>query len=66
MPEANLFGHQLESSWDGSFELYIGGPRRERNWLPTTRGSRKLFIRQGFDRWDELPATSSNITRTSG
>src|SRR3546814_4019505 len=27
------------------------------NWLPTTPGSRKLFIRQGFDRWDETPAT---------
>ena len=38
------------------FELYIGGPERGPNWLPTTPGSRKLFIRQGFDRWDELPA----------
>ena len=56
IPEANLFGHQLEAAWDGSFELYIGGPRRGPNWLPTTPGSRKLFIRQGFDRWDEQPA----------
>jgi hypothetical protein len=24
--------------------------------LPTTSGSRKLFIRQGFDRWDDRPA----------
>jgi Protein of unknown function (DUF1214) len=56
IPEANLFGHQLQTSWDGSFELYIGGPKREPNWLPTTPGSRKLFIRQGFDHWDERPA----------
>jgi hypothetical protein len=56
IPEANLFGHQLETQWDGSFELYIGGPQRGPNWLPTTRGSRKLFLRQGFDRWRELPA----------
>jgi hypothetical protein len=56
IPEANLFGHQLEAAEDGSFELYIGGPRRGPNWLPTTPGSRKLFLRQGFDRWDELPA----------
>jgi hypothetical protein len=56
IPEANLFGHQLETAWDGSFELYIGGPKRGPNWLPTTAGSRKLFIRQGFDRWDEMPA----------
>jgi hypothetical protein len=56
VPEANLFGDQLTAGPDGSFELYIGGPKRGPNWLPTTSGSRKLFIRQGFDRWDERPA----------
>jgi len=56
IPEANLFGHQLKTNWDGSFELYIGGPERGQNWLPTTAGSRKLFLRQGFDAWDERPA----------
>jgi hypothetical protein len=55
-PEANIFGQQLTITGDGEFELYIGGPERGPNWLPTTPGSRKLFIRQGFDRWDELPA----------
>ncbi len=58
-PEANLLGHQLrvgDGESGGAFELYIGGPERGPNWLPTTPGSRKLFIRQGFDRWDELPA----------
>ncbi|TGD72682.1 DUF1214 domain-containing protein [Mangrovimicrobium sediminis] len=59
IPEANIFGHQLQCAWDGSFELYIGGPERAGNWLPTTAKSRKLFIRNGFDRWDELPATIS-------
>ncbi len=59
IPEANLFGHQLETALDGSFELYLGGPSRESNWLPTTPGTRKLFLRQGFDRWDELPARLS-------
>jgi hypothetical protein len=56
IPEANLFGHQLQTHWDGSFELFIGGPRRDSNWLPTTPGTRKLFLRQGFDRWTERPA----------
>ncbi|TAL02856.1 MAG: DUF1214 domain-containing protein [Rhodospirillaceae bacterium] len=56
IPEANMFGHQLAAEWDGSFELYIGGPKRGSNWLPTTPGSRKLFIRQGFDKWTEVPA----------
>ena len=57
IPEANLFGHQLKTAWDGSFELYIGGPERGPNWLPSTPKTRKLFLRQGFDSWDELPAT---------
>jgi hypothetical protein len=52
-PEANLFGHELETNWDGSFELYLGGTRQGQNWLPTTKGTRKLFLRQYFDRWDE-------------
>jgi hypothetical protein len=56
IPEANLFGHQLKTQWDGGFELFIGGPQRGDNWLPTTKGSRKLFLRQGFDRWSERPA----------
>ena len=58
-PEANLSGHQLHvdgGQSGGEFELYIGGPERGPNWLPTTPRSRKLFIRQGFDGWDELPA----------
>lgn len=59
IPEANLFGQQLETAADGSFELIIGGPQSSPNWLPTTAKSRKLFIRQGFDRWDELPASLS-------
>jgi hypothetical protein len=57
VPEANLFGHQLQTDADGRFELFIGGPERDPNWLPTTPGTRKLFLRQGFDHWDEQPAT---------
>jgi hypothetical protein len=55
-PEANMFGHDLKCDWDGTFVLYIGGPKREPNWLPTTPGSRKLFLRQYFDRWEEEAA----------
>ena len=56
VPEANLTGDQLEISQDGTLEIYVGGPQRGRNWLPTTPGSRKVFIRQGFDSWQEKPA----------
>ncbi|KDF01326.1 hypothetical protein Y900_020895 [Mycolicibacterium aromaticivorans JS19b1 = JCM 16368] len=55
VPQANVFGHQLEVETDGTFELYVGGPERGPNWLPTTATTRKLFIRQGFDSWDERP-----------
>ncbi len=60
-PQANLFGHDMEVGWDGSFEVTIGGekpnPKLCPNWLPTTPDTRKLFIRQGFDDWSELPVT---------
>lgn len=55
VPESNLFGHQIEADADGNFQLYIGGPDRAANWLPTTPGSRKLFIREAFDAWGETP-----------
>lgn len=55
IPEANVFGEQIVTEADGSFEFFIGGPKRNNNWLPTTEHSRKLFIRQGFDDWQETP-----------
>ncbi|QSR17175.1 DUF1214 domain-containing protein [Novosphingobium sp. KA1] len=57
IPEANLFGHQIEADADGGFEVIVGGAPREKNWLPTTPGTRKLFIREAFDAWDETPTT---------
>ncbi|MGV0794217.1 DUF1214 domain-containing protein [Mycolicibacterium sp. XJ1819] len=56
IPEANLSGDVLVTEPDGSFEIFVGGPPRDANWLPTTAGSRKLFFRQGFDSWAERPA----------
>lgn len=55
LPESNLFGHQIAADAQGNFELFIGGPKRAANWLPTTPGSRKLFIREAFDAWGETP-----------
>lgn len=59
IPEANLFGHQIETEADGRFDVTIGGPALEKNWLPTTPGTRKLFIREAFDAWGETPTTLS-------
>jgi hypothetical protein len=55
LPECNILGAQIEADADGRFDLFVGGPPRPRNWLPTTPGSRKLFIREAFDGWDETP-----------
>lgn len=57
IPECNILGSQLETDAEGRFELFIGGEQREGNWLPTTPGSRKLFIREAFDAWGETPTT---------
>ncbi|MDE8651098.1 hypothetical protein [Novosphingobium album (ex Liu et al. 2023)] len=57
IPERNILGHQLQTDADGNFELFIGGGERPGNWLPTTPGSRKLFIREAFDTWGETPTT---------
>lgn len=57
IPEANLLGDQIVADDDGTFEVFVGGAPRPHNWLPTTPGSRKLFIREAFDAWDETPTT---------
>ena len=59
IPETNIFGHQLQTDRDDNFELIIGGDERAGNWLPTTPGTRKLFIREAFDAWFETPTTLS-------
>lgn len=55
IPEYNILGSQIEADAGEDFELFVGGAPRPRNWLPTTSGSRKLFIREAFDGWKETP-----------
>lgn len=57
IPECNILGSQLKTDSGGNFELYIGGDKQGDNWLPTTAGSRKLFVREAFDAWGETPTS---------
>jgi len=36
----------FEIAKDGSFELFIGGPQRSRNWMPLLPGSTSLLVRR--------------------
>ncbi len=58
-PVANVFGDQIESDWDGNFELWISPEPHPGNWIKSTPGTRKIFYRQYFDSWDEVPASYS-------
>ncbi|HEY6533116.1 MAG TPA: hypothetical protein VIY72_12470 [Acidimicrobiales bacterium] len=54
-PVANLLGEQIETGWDGEFEVWISPDPHEGNWIQSTPGTRKIFYRQYFDTWDEEP-----------
>ena len=55
---ATLVAPELETESDGSFELFLGGERRGKNWLPLDPDARQVLIRQYFCNWDEeIPAT---------
>src|SRR5262249_34830811 len=54
---ANIFGGQLETEWNGNFVLWISPKPHPGNWVESPAGLRKLFYRQYFDSWDEVPAT---------
>lgn len=40
---------QMDIAGDGSFTLYLGGERRERNWLPLTPATSRLTTRHYFE-----------------
>jgi hypothetical protein len=52
-----LDGDALLAAPDGSFELWIGGPERARNWIPSADNAEFLLVRQLFGDWEaERPA----------
>ncbi|MED5261737.1 MAG: DUF1214 domain-containing protein [Myxococcota bacterium] len=53
---ATLATEDLQTREDGSFEIILGGPPREGNWLPMRPGRLRLLVRQVHTDWgEELP-----------
>jgi hypothetical protein len=57
VPIANLLGHQIERDWNGNFTVWVSPEPQTGNWMQSKPGTRKIFYRQYFDHWDEVPAT---------
>lgn len=60
-----LFGHQIETDADGSFELWIGPDRHPGNWLPTTPDTFRITFRQYFADWETERPMRAQIDRVS-
>ena len=56
-PVDNIFGEELSTDWNGDFTLWISPEPHPGNWIESRPGVRKIFYRQYFDHWDEIPAT---------
>jgi hypothetical protein len=54
---------QLDVAADGSFTLTLGGPRRERSWLPLADDASMLTVRQFFYDWDTETRAEIEIRR---
>ena len=60
-PEANIFGHELRRTGTALSSTSAGAARQ--NWLPTTKGSRKIFL-SVLDRWTKAASTGSSAAWT--
>ena len=63
---STLYGHQLQTADDGSFELYIGPEPRPGNWLRTTPDTFRVTIRQYFADWENERPLRAQIDRIEG
>jgi hypothetical protein len=54
---------QLDIAADGSFTLILGGPKRERNWLPLADDASMLTIRQFFYDWESETRAEIEVKR---
>ncbi|MGH0033072.1 MAG: hypothetical protein ACQGVC_25055 [Myxococcota bacterium] len=58
-----LSGDDLVCDADGRFEVHLGGPRRERNWLALDAEASHVLVRQYFDDWERERPASFSIER---
>jgi hypothetical protein len=57
---------ELDFAGDGGFELWLGGPRRPRNWLPLAPNAEFLLLRQYFGDWERERPGDFAIERVGG
>ena len=63
---STLYGHELTTGADGSFELLIGPDPQPGNWLRTTPDTFRVTIRQYFADWENERPMRAQIDRISG
>ena len=63
---ASLGGSEIERAADGSLEIWLGGPPRERNWLPLVPDVEFVLFRQLFLDWRAERPASVVIERVDG
>ena len=54
---------RLVTDEDGRFEIRVGGPEREENWVPLEPGSRRILVRFTYGDWANEEAGEIGIER---
>lgn len=54
---------EIEFAPDGSFEVFVGGPARERNWIELHEDSRRVLVRYTYGDWTKERAGELGIER---
>jgi hypothetical protein len=56
-----LNDHEFDIAADGSYEVFFGGPPREKNWLGLVDGASELIVRSYFEEADPVAANFNRI-----
>jgi hypothetical protein len=58
-PLCSISRDELLCDPDGNFEIFIGGPKRDKGWWPMAPGTTGILVREFFDDW--LSANKSRL-----